>query len=57
MTLWLNHTTDERIANRAPVGKLTGALVLLWSCRGYTAAMQLVTPRAVAMAVRIEMAV
>ena len=26
-------------------------------CRGYTAAMQLVTPRAVAMAVRIEMAV
>ena len=48
---------DERIAKRAPVGKLTGALVLLWSCRGYMAPMQLVTPRAVAMAVRIEMAV
>ena len=47
----------KRIAKRAPVGKLTSALVLLWSCRGYTPAMQLVTPRAVAMAVRIEMAV
>ena len=45
------------LAKRAPVGKLTSALVLLWSCRGYTPAMQLVTPRAVAMAVRIEMAV
>ena len=56
-SLGKSHKQMSKIAKRAPVGKLTGALVLLRSCRGYTPVMQLVTPRAVAMAVRIEMAV